>query len=399
MRRIAACFLFAASTVIAADWPQFRGPAGAGVGDDAAVPTTWSPTENVKWKADLPGRSAASPVVFNKRVYVTTASGVRMDRLHVLCLDAVTGKTLWHRQFTATGNTACHPKSSMAAPSPCVNADGVYCIFATADVAALDLDGNLKWFRSLVGDYPDISNQIGMAQSPILWKDRLIVPMDSAGDSFLAAVDTKTGKNVWKTERPKDTVWTTPTLRVVGEKAEIVFASGKEAVGYNAVDGKKAWSVPAIGSSVPTAVTIGDELILPHNAGTVRLKPSDKGMSEVWKSTKLTSMYTSPLVYKDRVYGIGRGGSITCADLDTGKEVWTERISKGKGQFWASPIAAGGHVYTFDDAGIGTVIEAGSEAPNIVATNDLKAEILGTPAIADGCLFIQTVNGMYCIGK
>src|SRR5262249_49980898 len=158
-----------------------------------------------------------------------------------------TGKVLWQRQFTATGSTACHPKSSMAAPTPCADADGVFFLFATADLAAFDLDGNLRWYRSLVGDYPDISNQVGMAASPVLWKNFLIVRMDWGGDSFLAAVDTKYGKNVWKPERPKDINWVTQTLRTVGERAEVIFPAPAETRAYDVANGKKTWSVAAPG--------------------------------------------------------------------------------------------------------------------------------------------------------
>jgi outer membrane protein assembly factor BamB len=380
----------------AGDWPQFRGPGGSGVSDETGLPTTWSPTDNVRWKADLPGRSVASPVVFGKKVFISAASGPRMDRLHALCLDAETGKTLWHRQFTATGSTACHPKSSMAAPTPCVNADGVYFLFATADLAAFDHDGNLRWYRSLVGDYPEISNQVGMAASPILWKDFLIVPMDTVGESFLAAVDTKYGKNVWKVERPKDINWVTPTLRTTGDKAEIIFSTNKDTRAYDAATGKKSWSVPSPGASVPTAVVAGDRVVLPVSGGTSVLKPDGDAMAEAWKAPKLATGYTSPLVYQDRVYGIGRAGTLLCYDLQTGKEIWSERIGKGKGQFWASPVAADGMVFAFDDAGICTVLQAGDKA-RVLATNDLKAEIMGTPAIAGKALFIPTTKGLYCI--
>jgi outer membrane protein assembly factor BamB len=285
----------------------------------------------------------------------------------------------------------------MAAPTPCVNADGVYFLFATTDVAALDHDGNLRWYRSLVTDYPDISNQIGMAASPILWKDFLIVPMDTVGESFLAAVDTKYGKNVWKTERPKEVNWVTPTLRPVGERAEVIFSSPVETRAYDAATGKKAWSVAARGPSVPTAVLHGDNVVLPVAGGLSLLKPDGTGMTEVWKSPKLATGYTSPLVYQDRVYGIGRAGALISADLKTGKDVWSERIGKGKGQFWASPIAADGMVFTFDDAGICTIVKAGGDSAKVVATNDLKAELMGTPAIANKALYIPTSNGLYCI--
>jgi outer membrane protein assembly factor BamB len=122
-------------------------------------------------------------------------------------------------------------------------------------------------------------------------------------------------------------------------------------------------------------------------------------MAEKWKAAKLATGYTSPLVYRDRVYGIGRAGTLICANLKSGKEVWSERVGKGKGQFWASPIAGDGMIFTFDDAGVCTVVEAGGERAKVVATNDLKAEILGTPAIARKAIFIPTTNGLFCITK
>jgi outer membrane protein assembly factor BamB len=382
----------------AGNWTQFRGPNAAGVSDETGLPTTWGPTENVKWKADLPGRTVASPVVFGKKVFMTAATGPKFGRLHTFCLDADTGKVLWHRELAATGYTACHPKSSMAAPTPCVNADGVYCLFGTADLAAYDHDGNLRWYRSLAGDYPGISNQVGMAASPVLLHDRLIVPMDTVGDSFLAAIDTAYGQNIWKVDRPKDINWVTPTVRTNGPRTEVIFAAAQETTAYDAADGKKVWSFAAPGPSIPTAVLAGDRVLLPLAGGLACVKPQGDKMVEVWRSPKLASGYTSPLVYQDRVYAIGRAGTMICSDPKTGKDIWSERISRGKGAFWASPIAADGHIFAFDDTGNCSVLKAGDE-PKVVATNDLKAEIMGTPAIANGALYIPTVNGLYCIAK
>lgn len=398
LRLSIAAGLLAVTCACAGDWPQFRGPNGAGVSDETGLPTSWSDKDNVKWKADLPGRSVSSPVVFGKKVFVCSAAGVRLDRLHAMCLDADTGKVLWHRQFAATGNTACHEKSSMAAPTPCVNSDGVYFLYATADLAAFDLDGNLKWYRSLVSDYPDISNQVGMASSPLLWKNFLIVPMDTVGDSFLAAVDTKYGKNVWKVARPKDINWVTPTLRNVNDRTEIIFSSQKDTMAYDAADGKKTWTYSGPGAGVPLVVLSGENVLLPVGGGLACLKPDGMGMSKVWEAPKLGSGYTSPLVYKDRVYTIGRAGTVLCADVKTGKDLWSERIGRGKGQFWASPIAADGNIYAFDDTGICTVLKAGDTVKR-VASNEMNAEIMGTPAIANRSLYIPTTNGLYCISK
>ena len=396
-RLLIAAILLSAALATAGDWPQFRGPGGTGVSDETGLPTTWNDKTNVKWKVDLPGRSVSSPIVVGKKLFMSSASGPRFERLHALCLDADTGKVLWHRQLTATGNTACHPKSSMAAPTPCANSDGVYFLYSTADLAAFDFDGNLKWYRSLVGDYPDISNQVGMAASPVVWKDSLIVPMDNVGDSFIAALDASYGTNIWKAPRPKDINWVTPTLRTVGDRTQVLFQSMKGAVAYDAADGKEAWTFTTPGGAVPTAVLDGNNVLLPFNGGTMLLKPDGKGMAEVWKSPKLATGYTSPTIYKDRVYGIGRAGTVVCVDLKNGREVWSERIGKGTGQFWASPIAGDGHLYAFDDAGICTVLNVGGAKAEIVAVNEMKAEIMGTAAIANGSLYIPTTNGLYCI--
>ena len=395
--RLTLAILALTSTLsMAADWPQFRGPDAAGVSSETNLPTTWSKTTNVKWKAETPGRSVSSPVVFGNNVYLTSASGANGERLHVQCFAADTGKLLWHRQLTATGNTGCHPKSSMAAPTPCANADGVYCLFATADLACFDPDGNLKWYRSLTGDYPNISNQVGMASSPVLFKDTLIVPMDTVGDSFLAAIDTQYGKNVWKVGRAKEINWVTPTVRKVGDKAEIIFSAGKETVAYDPNDGKKVWSFAGAGASVPTALTAGDRVLLPVNGSFTCLKPKGTGMETEWQSQKLKTSYTTPLVYDGKIYALTSALTLVCADLKTGREVWTERIGKGNAAFWASPIAADGKIYTFDDEGVCTVLKAGDKT-EVLAVNEMKEEILGTPAIANGALYIRTINGIYCI--
>jgi hypothetical protein len=182
---LAALLLFPAGGAAGAgDWPQFRGPGGRGFADGAGAPTRWGPRENVRWKAELPGRGLSSPVVAGGRVYVTACTGALQDRLHVLCFDAASGKRLWHRQLHATGNTLCHPKTNMAAPTPAADDGHVYAAFATGDLACFDAAGNLLWYRALVRDYPRLTNQVGMAASPVLWRDLLLLPLETADASF-----------------------------------------------------------------------------------------------------------------------------------------------------------------------------------------------------------------------
>jgi outer membrane protein assembly factor BamB len=197
----------------ASDWPQFRGPHGWGVSLDKDIPLQWSATQNLRWKVKLPGRGLSNPVIAQGRVYVTACSGLQQDRLHVLCFDAQTGEPLWERQLWATGNTTCHPKTNMAAPTPVTDGARVWALFASGDLVCFDKAGHMLWYRPLCKEFPSISNQVGMAASPILHQDRLILPLENAGvESFVAAMDKGTGKMLWQVKRPREINWTTPCI-------------------------------------------------------------------------------------------------------------------------------------------------------------------------------------------
>jgi outer membrane protein assembly factor BamB len=381
----------------AADWPQFRGPNASGVSPEKNLPLEWGKEKGLKWKAALPARGVSSPVVCGEHVYVTCSGGVRDDKLHVLCFDAATGKQLWHRQLRATGGTAAHPKSCMAANTPVADGTGVYALFATGDLACFDTDGSLRWYRSLVGDYPTITNQVGMAASPVLVKDRLIVPMDNAGESFLAAVDTKYGKNVWKAERPREINWVTPLTRTVGGTTEVLFTGPTGLTAYDATSGGKRWESRPIKGSIPTGVLAGDTLYVPVSGVTAyRLGAKGPEGDPVMKAKEVQPGMPSPLVYLGRVYGTNGQGLVSCAETKTGKLLYKERV---KGAFSASPIAGDGKVYLLNETGSCTVINGKSDEFEVLATNELGEETLGTPAIAHGRLYIRTDKSLYAIGR
>ncbi len=399
IRFLLATFIALTSTLTlsASDWPQFRGPNATGVSDEKNLPTEWSKTKGVAWKAELPGRGASSPVVVGNRVYVTCSSGTRDDRLHVLCFDATTGKQMWHRQLQGTGSTAAHPKTCMAANTPVADETGVYALFATGDLAAFDADGTLRWYRSLVGDYPTITNAVGMASSPILAAGRLIVPMDNAGESFLAALDTKYGKNVWKVERPREISWTTPLVRTVGNATELLFAGPKGLTTYDATTGETRWTFKSGGGSVPVGVIEGDSIYLPVG-GVSKFKIDSQGVTEKpeWAAREARTGYSSPLVYAGKVYAADKDGFITCVDAKTGKQHYKERV---KGAFSASPVAADGKAYFLNETGVCTVLDTKADTFEILAANDLGGATLGTPAIANGRVFIRSDKVIYALGR
>jgi outer membrane protein assembly factor BamB len=381
----------------AADWSQFRGPNATGVSSDKNLPTEWGKDKGQKWKAALPARGVSSPVVFGDRVYVTCSGGVRDDRLHVLCFDASSGKQLWHRQFQATGGTSAHPKSCMAANTPVADETGVYALFATGDLACFDTDGTLRWYRSLVGDYPTITNQVGMAASPVLVKDRLIVPMDNAGESFIAAVDAKYGKNVWKAERPREINWVTPLVRTVGTATEILFDGPFGLTAYDATSGEKRWTSKLTRGSIPTGVLDGDTLYMPVG-GVTAIKLGAKGPEgdPVMKAKDVQPGMPSPLVYQGKVYATNGTGIVMCADAKSGKLLYKERV---KGACSASPVAGDDKVYILNETGACTVLDAKADSFEVLAVNELGEETLGTPAIAHGRIYIRTDKALYAIGK
>ena len=317
-------------------------------------------------------------------------------RLHVLCFDEVTGKKLWERQFVSTGNTNCHPKSCMAAPTPVTDGKVVFALFATGDLAAIERDGSLLWYRSLETDYPGIANQVGMAASPLLYDGTLIVPMDNSGDSFLAGLDARTGKNRWKVERVRDINWMTPVLHVQGGKTSVLFQTERAVTAYDPRTGKERWTAPTEkGSTIPSPV-VGDDMVFAPGSPLVALKPGADGTTPqvVWSSNKLSSGFASPLLYGDRLYALTRTG-VNCVRAKDGELLWQERI---KGPFSASPVVADGKMYIVTEDGFVTVLKLGNK-PEVLAVNEMDDVILATPAIANGCLYLRSDKYLYCIGE
>jgi outer membrane protein assembly factor BamB len=379
------------------DWPQFRGPNGSGVSLETGLPVEWGRDRNIRWKAPLPGQGHSNPVIAGGKVFVTASSDFQERRLHVLCLDQADGKQLWHRQFQATGSTLCHPKNNMAAPTPVTDGKAVYALFGSGDLAALDADGNLLWYRSLARDYPSRGNVNGLAASPVLWKDVLILPMDNLGDSFLAGVDVKTGKNLWKRARPRDHNWASPLLVPQGDEAQVVMSAIAGLSAYDARSGKELWSCAGNGFSNTTSTPIlGEGLILVPNGNLVAVRPGTERVSPrvVWQASKLRPNISSPLYHEKRVYALNPPSVLVCADATDGKVLWQQRLEGGT--YWSSPVAADGKIYAVNDAGTTTVVQLGDE-PRILARNALDDPILATPAIAGGCIFLRSERYVYCV--
>ncbi len=381
--------------VRAGEWTQFRGPNGSAVSDEKDLPTKWSETENLRWKAELPGRGLSNPVIAGGKVYVTASSGYQESRLHVLCFDAQTGARLWERQFYSTGNTGCHPKTCMAAPTPVTDGKHVYALFATADLAALDSEGNLLWYRSLVSDYPTISNQVGMAASPVLAGDVLVVPMENVGESCVLGVDTRTGENRWKLDRQRGINWVTPLTMISAGKPAVLVQGGTDVTALDPQTGKARWVFAnQDASSIPSPVS-GDGLVFIPGREFCVIKPREDGKTPdlLWKKGRFNLSYPSPVFHQGKLYLLTRN-TVTCVSAVTGEELWKERV---EAPFAATPVVADGKLYAVNEKGTTFVIQLGDQ-PKVIATNKIDDTILATPAISGGAIYLRSDKYLYCIG-
>jgi outer membrane protein assembly factor BamB len=389
--------LLVASAASAGDWTQFRGPLGRGASDDAGLPVRWSATEGLRWKVELPGRGLSNPVIAGGRVYLTASSGVDQQRLHVLCFDLASGKQLWERQIRATGSTRCHVKTCMAAPTPVTDGERVCALFATWDLVCLDRDGDLLWYRALRRDYPTVSNNVGMASSPVLWQNVLILQVENAGESFAIGIDTKTGQNLWKIERRRGISWVTPLVIPQGKEAQVLFQSPEGITACDPLTGRQLWVYETKGLSTTPSPVPGDGLVLAPGGELLALRPGTGNAPPqlLWRSNRLVSRTASPLYYQERVYALNNAGVLTCADAASGKVLWQERL---KGPFSASLVAADGKIYAVNEEGTTFVVQTG-EQPRLLASNAVNEVILATPAVADGALFLRSDRHLYCIGE
>ena len=389
-------FLVICTNLLRADEaPQFRGPDSRGISKETDLPVKWSEKENLRWQAKLPGMGLSSPVVAGGRAYVTACSGFQQKRLHVLCFDVKTGKQLWERQFWATATTLCHPKTNMAAPTPVTDGERVYALFATSDLACLDKDGNLEWYRSLVGDYPTVGNNVGMAASPILYKDLLVVCLDNAGESFLAGVDVKTGKNRWRVERPRGINWVSPIVIDNQGQDEVVVQSHADVTAYDAANGKKRWTLTGKRFGAYPSPTFGEKMVLAPGPKMVALAPGSPNQAAkvIWESAKLAAGYASPIVHDGKVYALSFNGVLNVASSKDGKPIWNQRL---EGSFSACPLIADGKIFLVNEDGATSVIALGDKG-ELLATNNLPGKFLASPVASDSAIFLRTDQALFCI--
>ena len=392
---------FSVYVSLASDWPMFRGPGGRSIADANDLPLEWSVSEskNIAWQADLPGRGVSSPIAVGNRLFVTASSGPNRNRLHILAFNTDTGEKLWHRQFWATGRTLCHETSAVAAPTPASDGKRVFAYFSSNDLIALDLEGNLQWMRGLALDFPGSGNDVGLSSSPVIVDNTVIIQCEAQGNSFVTAINATDGSERWNLQRPEAPNWTSPIAMPTNTGSKqvqsIVIQSSSTLSAHHLDTGKELWSLPLDCSSIPSPVY--NELLYVAADGLRALDVSSQTTGEnlVWQESKLTPGSSSPVVNEGEIYVINRAGVLTCGYLASKSILWRQRLG---GQFWATPVVAGNHIYCFNADGKGFVVQRG-EKGKIISENDFGEDILASPAIANNAIFVRSHQHLWKIAK
>ena len=422
------------------NWPQFRGPEASGVAEGVATPTTWNVPEssNLKWKTPIPGLGHSCPIVWEDRLFLTTAiSDKKLDSLKIgiyheiapvekdgvhawvlYCIDKSTGKVIWERVcHKGVPKDKRHTKSSHANCTPATDGKRVVSFFGSEGLYCHDFNGTLLWkkdFGILDAAFFRVPRaQWGFASSPIIHEGVVLVQCDVLKNSFLAALDLETGKILWKKARNDLPAWSSPAVHGEGAKTQVILNGYRHIGGYGFATGKEIWRFRGGGDiPVPTPVT-GHGLAFITNAhgrmapiyaiklnsrGDVSLKDGKASSEQVpWSVNRGGAYMQTPIVYGDYFYNCRDNGVLACFEAKTGRLVFQARLGSGFGGFTGSPVASGGKIYYVSEVGDVVVIKAGTPELKILAKNPLGDICLSTPAISDGELFFRTRTQLIAI--
>jgi outer membrane protein assembly factor BamB len=381
-----------------ADWLNFRGPNGSGHAPDITTTVGELSDQTLAWKVALPGRGLGSPIVVGEKVFVTAASGPEQQQLHILCFSAKDGAPLWERRFWATGRTMSHNKTNVAAPTPASDGERIYALYSSNDLICVDLNGNLVWMRGLTLDYPNASNSLGMASSPLVVGDTLVAQIENDSESFAAGFDLLTGVNKWKLDRPKSANWTSPTVLQKDGEAIVALQSSDGILGLLPSTGSSVFTVPGAASTIPSSAASGDELFIPSNGLTVvKLGATGEEPKKVWNQSNQRPGTASVLVTGEKLYLINNAGVLTCAKRASGEVLWEVRL---KGPFSGSPVAGGdGKLYIFSEQGVGQVVDPSGETGVISSEIELGETVLSTASLDRETLYIRSDGHLWKFAK
>lgn len=410
-------------------WPQWRGPLATGAAPYADPPIHWSESENIRWKITLPGLGHSTPIVWGDRVFLTAAvpfgepvkpSTVRAPGEHdnlpvtrrhkfvVLAIDRSDGAIVWRKSLASElPLEGGHVTGSLASNSPTTDGERLFAFFGSRGLYCLSLDGDLIWTLDL-GNMRTLHAH-GEGSSPVLHGNTLVINWDHEGESFVVAVDTRTGVERWRVARDEVTSWSTPLIVQVGGKPQVVISATGNVRGYDLATGKVIWRCSGLSRNVVASPVASDSMVFvtsSYDFGAmlaIRLRGASGDLSGsdhlVWTRNRNTPYVSSPLLYEGSLYFLRHNqGVLSRLVAESGEEPSGPFRLDGIGEVFASPVAAAGRIYITDLDGTTLVISA-DPTPDVLGLNHLDESFSASPALVDRELYLRGAKSLYCVAE
>ncbi|MDA7979387.1 MAG: PQQ-binding-like beta-propeller repeat protein [Pirellulales bacterium] len=427
MHVISICFLACLSSTVDDHWPGFLG-AGASQVQAESLPQSWSDAENIAWQAPLSGYGQSSPVIWNDHIYVTSVEGEMKEKFHVIALRLSDGSQIWKYTLDNSDQMESSIYVSRAAPTPVVDANGVYVFYESGDMVALNHDGKPRWTRALSAEYGKYKSKFCLGASLAQTDDAVFVLADHEGPAYVLAINKDNGENIWKTERQSRVGWSSPAIVKSTDGRPVLVVSSEGSVdGYDPANGELLFSYEDVGgNTVCTPIDFGQGRFLigaspgqqgqdggRAGASNVLMRITSAGdkvaIEKVWTAERAMASFCSPVIHDGYAYWLNRTGVVLCFDAENGELKYQKRLAQ---PCWATPLCVGNRIYFVGQKGVTTVIQSGPEfkvlAENTLYTDEEPAEggqgqgqfggrtEYGVVAV-NGSLLIRTGDILYCL--
>lgn len=416
--RVAVAIIAAATLLLknahAENWPQWRGPLGTGITSETQLPLRWGPEQGVRWKAKLPERGNSTPIVWNDRVFLTQAIG--KERM-LLCINRADGTLLWQSGTTSTVQETFHPTNTPCAASPVTDGELIIANFGSAGVFAYDFEGRKVWSV----DLGLIDHQWGYAASPVLDTKRCYVHFGPGKNHFLAALDKRTGKELWRKniprEHPSDRTdgfagrqgeigsWSTPILVSTSARTELVVSLPGKLAAFDPSDGKELWHCDGLNPLLYTSAVAGEGMVIGSGGygGSTVAVPSggagDMSAKRLWHKLRDKQRIGSGVIHNGYFYILNTPGTAQCIDMKNGEPVWEQRLQgpNARSESWASMVLSGERIYVNNQAGDVFILKASPQF-ELLVTNSISDGVMNASiCVSNGELFLRTENHLWCI--
>jgi outer membrane protein assembly factor BamB len=407
--------LFAiAGDIFADNWPMWRGPLGTGIANEKQLPTRWDLETNVKWKTPLPERGNSTPVIWEKRVFLTQS---KANQRLVLCLNRADGSVLWEMGTDYAGPEKFHPTNTPCAASPATDGEIVVANFGSAGIFAFDFEGRKLW----QADLGTVTHQWGYAASPVLDGERCYIHFGPGTNHMVVALEKRSGKKLWHVnvpiEHPSERTdgfagkqgevgsWSTPILVQANQRTELVVSLPGRLAAFDLKNGEELWRCGGLNPLLYTSAMAGEGVVIGsggYGGSTVAVRPGGVGdvtEKRLWHKLRDKQRIGSGVIAKGHLFILNTPGTAQCISLKTGDTVWEQRLSGSgsRSESWSSMILSNDLIYVNNQAGDVFILRAAPEF-ELIATNSIQDGIMNASvAASDGEIFLRTEKHLWCI--